>query len=51
MIYFMEENIKRKLQLKYMFNTITFKLYSGGYIKGFYLPKKKKKRKKRRKEK
>ena len=32
----MEENIKCKLQLKYIFNTITFKLYSGGYMKGFY---------------
>ena len=36
----MDENIKRKLQLKYIFNTIRFKLYSGGYIKGFYSPKK-----------
>ena len=44
MIDFMEENIKRKLQLKYIFNTIRFKLYSGGYIKGFYSPKKKKKK-------
>ena len=43
MIHFMEENIKRKLQLKYIFNTIRFKLYSGGYIKGFCSPKKKKK--------
>ena len=41
MIHFMEENIKRKLQLKYIFNTIRFKLYSGGYMKGFYSPKKK----------
>ena len=41
----MEENIKRKLQLKYIFNTITFKLYSGGYMKGFYSHKKKKKKK------
>ena len=32
----MEENIKRKLQLKYIFNTLRFKLYSGGYVKGFY---------------
>ena len=39
----MEENIKRKLQSKYIFNTIRFKLYSGGYMKGFYSPKKKKK--------
>ena len=38
----MEENIKRKLQLKYIFNTITFKLYSGGYMKGFYSKKIKK---------
>ena len=36
----MEENIKRKLQLKYIFNTIRFKLYCGGYMKGFYSPKK-----------
>ena len=41
MIHFMEENIKRKLQLKYIFNTIRFKLYCGGYMKGFYSPKKK----------
>ena len=40
----MEENIKRKLQLKYIFNTIRFKLYSGGYIKGFYSPKTKNKK-------
>ena len=40
----MEENIKRKLQLKYIFNTIRFKFYSGGYIKGFYSPKKKTKK-------
>ena len=39
----MEENIKRKLQLKYIFNTIRFKLYCGGYMKGFYSQKKKKK--------
>ena len=47
MIDFMEENIKRKLQLKYIFNTISFKLYSGGHMKGFYshTQKKKKKRK------
>ena len=32
----MEENIKRKLQLKYIFNNLRFKLYSGGYVKGFY---------------
>ena len=32
----MEENIKRKLQLKYIFNTIRFKIYCGGYMKGFY---------------
>ena len=32
----MEEDIKRKLQLKYIFNTIRFKLYSGGYMKGVY---------------
>ena len=32
----MEENIKCKLQLKYIFNTLRFKLYSGGYVKGFY---------------
>ena len=38
----MEENIKRKLRLKYIFNTIRFKLYSGGYMKGFYSPQKKK---------
>ena len=36
MLHFMEENIEPKLQLKYIFNTITFKLYSGGYMKGFY---------------
>ena len=42
MIHFTEENIKCKLQLKYIFNTIRFKLYSGGYMKGFYSPKKKK---------
>ena len=42
MIHFMEENIKCKLQLKYIFNTITFKLYSGGYMKGFYSKKIKK---------
>ena len=41
----MEENIKCKLQLKYIFNTIRFKLYSVGYMKGFYSPKKKKKKK------
>ena len=41
----MEENIKRKLQLKYIFNTIRFKLYCGGYMKGFYSHKKKKKKK------
>ena len=40
----MEENIKRKLQLKYIFNTIRFKLYSGGYMKEFYSTKKKKKK-------
>ena len=45
MIHFMEENIKRKLQLKYIFNTIRFKFYSGGYMKGFYSPKKKKTKK------
>ena len=39
----MEKNIKRKLQLKYIFNTIRFKLYSGGYMKDFYSQKKKKK--------
>ena len=38
----MEKNIKRKLQLKYIFNTIRFKLYSGGYMKSFYSQKKKK---------
>ena len=38
----MDENIKRKLQLKYIFNTIRFKLYCGGYMKGFYSQKKKK---------
>ena len=48
MIHFMEENIKRKLQLKYIF--IRFKLYGGGYMKGFYSqqqqqPKKKKDKK------
>ena len=32
----MKENIKRKLQLKYIFNTIRFKIYCGGYMKGFY---------------
>ena len=37
----MERNVKRKLQLKYIFNTIRFKLYSGGYMKGFYSHKKK----------
>ena len=42
MIHFTEENIKCKLQFKYIFNTIRFKLYSGGYMKGFYSPKKKK---------
>ena len=41
MIHFMEENIKRKLQSKYIFNTIRFKLYSGGYMKVFYSHKKK----------
>ena len=41
MKHFMEENIKRKLQLKYIFNTIRFKLYSGGYMKGFYSQKNK----------
>ena len=44
MIHFMEENIKSKLQLKYIFNTIRFKFYSGGYMKGFYSKKKKKKK-------
>ena len=34
MIHFLEENIKSKLQLKYIF--IRFKLYGGGYMKGFY---------------
>ena len=43
MIHFMEEKIKCKLQLKYIFNTIRFKLYSGGYMKDFYSTKKKKK--------
>ena len=43
MIHFMEENIKSTLQLKYIFNTIRFKLYSGGCMKGFYSKKKKKK--------
>ena len=41
MIHFMEENIKSKLQLKYIFNTIRFKLYSGGCMKGFYSKKNK----------
>ena len=41
----MEENIKRKLQLKYIFNTIRFKLYSGGYMKSFYSQKNKKNKK------
>ena len=44
MIHFIEENIKRKLQLKYIFNTIRFKLYSGGYMKGFYSHKSKNKK-------
>ena len=43
MIHFMEENIKSKLQLKYIFNIIRFKFYSGGCMKGFYSKKKKKK--------
>ena len=34
MIHFLEENIKSKLQLKYIF--IRFKLYGGVYMKGFY---------------
>ena len=40
----MKENIKRKLQLKYIFNTIRFKIYCGGYMKGFYSHTKKKKK-------
>ena len=40
MIHFLKENIKSKLQLKYIF--IRFKLYGGGNMKGFYSPKKKK---------
>ena len=43
MIHFLEENIKSKLQLKYIF--IRFKLYGGGYMKGFYSQPKKEKRK------
>ena len=39
MIHFLKENIKSKLQLKYIF--IRFKLYGGGNMKGFYSPKKK----------
>ena len=45
MIHFMKENIKSKLQLKYIFNIIRFKFYSGGCMKGFYSKKKKKKKK------
>ena len=45
MIHFMEEKIKCKLQLKYIFNTISFKLYSGGHMKGFYSHTQKKKKK------
>ena len=45
----MEENIKRKLQLKYIFNTISFKLYSGGHMKGFYSHTQKNKNKKKKK--
>ena len=36
MIHFLEENIKSKLQLKYIYIFIRFKLYGGGYMKGFY---------------
>ena len=42
MIHFMKENIKSKLQLKYIFNIIRFKFYNGGCMKGFYSKKKKK---------
>ena len=45
----MEENIKCKLQSKYIFNTISFKLYSGGYMKGFYSHTQKNKKKKKKK--
>ena len=49
MIRFLEENIKSKLQLKYIYIFIRFKLYGGGYIKDCYSQQQTQKKKKKKK--